>query len=180
MGTWDHKLWGTASPLSSRGNLCFSSRRPLYGTEPTPNKTPNCLTSNFSKHLYVLQLLTVWHLGPHIALAHGFVCCAALETTKAQCSLNSSRWAAFRFDMYELRCMFLPREHMRAHCSMRFALRCVWRPHLPACHLGRASRSELLQLCEAPLPREELIPQSGIRWITTPTVLLTATSLQQN
>lgn len=96
--------------------------------------------------------------------------CSSGENRKAQCSLDSSCWAAFQFNTYELRCMFLPREPTRACCSMWFALRRVWRPHLPTCHLGRASRSELFQLREAPLPRGGLLLQLGIGWITTPRV----------
>lgn len=38
------------------------------------------------------------------------------------------------------------------HCSMWFVF--VWRLHLPVRELGRTSRSELLQLYEAALPRE--------------------------
>lgn len=77
------------------------------------------------------------------------------------------------FDMYELwiRCMFfLPREPMRARCSMWFTLRRVWRPHLPACHLGRASRTELFQLHEVLLPRRGILLKRRIGWITAPTV----------
>lgn len=68
--------------------------------------------------------------------------------------------------------VFLPREPMRTRCSMWFTLRCVWRPHLPACHLGRASRTELLQLHEVLLPRRGILLKLRIGWITAPTACL--------